>query len=301
MPSTAGKARAALQVRMTFSAPVGGRNGGRFTSQAKEVPKYFPVDGELSGLRGFKAAAVVGNCSLRSLAFHDNGMPRPRRVGDRLTIRDVEVRQCQHWACSAYGAVFENVVVTDLRGGGRAPSFMWGCLFSRVTLRGWISGLLVRWQIDPEDDSLSREFLAASLSRYQTMGLGAGHHASSVLVCRILARSSRCFGEARSGIAFCNDGSGRKAASRGEQRDLCMDSYCRQSTFLSDSRYSDCRGRLREEAKDRFGSRESLARQRIAAMRPNMRNGVSIKRLVRTRQTYAPSVQGCARAAQAGR
>lgn len=92
-----------------------------------------------------------------------------RRVGDRLTIRDVEVRQCQHWACSAYGAVFENVVVTDLRGGGRAPSFMWGCLFSRVTLRGWISGLLVRWQIDPEDDSLSREFLAANLSRYQTM------------------------------------------------------------------------------------------------------------------------------------
>ena len=30
-------------------------------------------------------------------------------------------------------------------------SFLWGCVYSNVRLKGWIGGLLHRWMPDPDD------------------------------------------------------------------------------------------------------------------------------------------------------
>ena len=78
--------------------------------------------------------------------------------------------RCAHWACSARGAMFEDVTLTDIRGGGRAPSFLWGCVFSRVTLRGWISGILFRQYVDPQDETANRVFSAANAENSLGMG-----------------------------------------------------------------------------------------------------------------------------------
>jgi hypothetical protein len=81
----------------------------------------------------------------------------------------VTVYRCEHYACHAFGVAFENVTVHDIRGGGRAPSFLWGCVFSRVVLQGWISGLMFRWQVDLDDERYSRHFLQANLAYYQSV------------------------------------------------------------------------------------------------------------------------------------
>jgi len=133
------------------------------------MTKYFPVSGELHGLHRSTNSAVVGNCSIASVAFHNNSIGIPSKPKDRCVIRDVSVYRCEHWACHAYGALFEDVTVTDIRGGGKAPSFLWGCVYSRVTLRGLISGLLFRWQLDPNDVTTSKRFLASNLALYESI------------------------------------------------------------------------------------------------------------------------------------
>ncbi len=133
------------------------------------MPSYFPVDGEVSGLNVRGARSEIGNCSLRSIAFHNNHIGYPFSLNERSVIRDVSIHKCAHWACSAYGTLFEDVSVADIRGGGRAMSFLWGCVFSRVTLRGWISGVLVRWQVDSNDLEFSKRFLAKNLAIYRSI------------------------------------------------------------------------------------------------------------------------------------
>jgi hypothetical protein len=134
------------------------------------MPKYFPVAGEIHGLaRVPKLPATIGGCKISNTTFHNNSSAIPTTPSKRLTIRDVGVYRCRHFACSAYGVLFEDVTVTDIRGGGRATSFLHGCVYSRVVLRGWIGGVLFRWFVDPNDNALSEAFLAANLQAYSSM------------------------------------------------------------------------------------------------------------------------------------
>ena len=132
-----------------------------------DMPRQFPVREEISGLVGPEGPGIVGACSIGGTQFHNNSTKMPRSPERRLTIRDVSVNRCEHFACIARGVAFEDVKVTDIRGGGRALSFLWGCLYSRVALRGHIGGILVRWRVDPRDEEFSRTFLQANLSAYQ--------------------------------------------------------------------------------------------------------------------------------------
>ena len=134
------------------------------------MPKHFPVSGEVHGLpRVVRLPATIGHCKISSTAFHNNHTAIPRSPAERLTIQDVAVYRCQHWACSAHGVAFEHVTVTDIRGGGMATSFLWGCLFRHVVLRGWFGGVLFRWQVDHTDKVLSRRFLTANLAVYASI------------------------------------------------------------------------------------------------------------------------------------
>jgi hypothetical protein len=134
----------------------------------------FTVSQEITGLSrlSHKLPATIGDFKISYTAIHNNSTAIPRDPAKRLTIRDVSIHRCQHWACSAYGVVFDNVALTDVRGGGvgaKAPSFLWGCVFSRVRIRGPLSGLWFRWKVDPDDDSLSRRFLWANIALYESI------------------------------------------------------------------------------------------------------------------------------------
>jgi hypothetical protein len=133
------------------------------------MPKHFPVDGEVFGLHVARASSALGNVSLRSIAFHNNYVAAPSKPTDRCTIRSVSVFRCEHWACSAHGVLFEDVTVEDIRGSGTARSFLWGCVYSRVVLQGWISGLLFRWQVDPNDLHASKRFLISNRALYESI------------------------------------------------------------------------------------------------------------------------------------
>jgi hypothetical protein len=133
------------------------------------MPRHFPVNGEVHGLHLSRAATVLGNVSLRSIAFHNNYVAAPNKPTERCTIRGVSVFRCEHWACSAHGALFEDVTIEDIRGGGKAMSFLWGCVYSRVMMRGWISGLLFRWQVDPNDMHASKRFLISNRALYESI------------------------------------------------------------------------------------------------------------------------------------
>lgn len=133
------------------------------------APKHFAVEGEITGLHSLRGPAAVGNCKIARTSFHNNSTPVPLKPEDRLTIQDVAIYQCQHWACFARGVVFRDVSVTDIRGGGRAPSFLFGCAYIHVSLRGWISGVMMRWQVDFDNQQLSRRFLWANMTLYESI------------------------------------------------------------------------------------------------------------------------------------
>lgn len=125
---------------------------------------------EVSGLR-LKRGLSASNFSLTNTTIHNCFIEAPKSLAHRSVVRDVTIRQCQHFACSAIGAHFENVTVEDIRGGGRAMSFLWGCVYSNVLLKGWIGGLLHRWMLDPNDIPRSRELLTDNVCFYNDIDL----------------------------------------------------------------------------------------------------------------------------------
>jgi hypothetical protein len=134
----------------------------------------FTANGEITGLGRSRPRlpSAVGNCKISHTAFHNNSTAIPTSPVARLTIRDVAMYRCHHWACYAYGVVFDSITVTDVRGGGvgaKAPSFLWGCVLSHVRIRGAFSGVWWRWRVDPNDDGLSRRFLSANLAFYKSI------------------------------------------------------------------------------------------------------------------------------------
>lgn len=134
------------------------------------MPRHFRVTGEVHSLpRAARLPATIGHRNFSNIAFHNNYTAIPQSPAERLTIRDVGVYRCQHWACSAYGVAFEDVTINDIRGGGLAMSFLWGCLFQHVVLRGWFGGVQFRWQVDPNDQLVSRRFLTANLTAYTSL------------------------------------------------------------------------------------------------------------------------------------
>jgi hypothetical protein len=88
-----------------------------------------------------------------------------------VTFRNISLEHCKHSACMLFGATLENVDVSNLTGGGRAPAFLWGCRFANVTLRGAISGLQFRWQIDIRDKLASEKFAEETNQYYRSVAV----------------------------------------------------------------------------------------------------------------------------------
>jgi hypothetical protein len=102
------------------------------------------ISGKLNGNSTLKVGAIehamLGNC-------HVSPSDNPER---RAHLFDGTLSGCKHDGCWVSGALIENVLVENLRSAGRLKTWLRGCVFSNVVLRGKISG--VTWQRPVSDD-----------------------------------------------------------------------------------------------------------------------------------------------------
>ena len=134
------------------------------------MPRHFPVTQEVSGFRLLPGCSASG-FSVTNATVHNCHVEPPKSLRNRSTISDIGIYRCEHFACSASAAIFHNVVVEDIRGGALGRTFLWGCVYSQVRLRGWIGGLLHRWMVDPNDQRMNREVLSDNRRLYEGIDL----------------------------------------------------------------------------------------------------------------------------------
>lgn len=135
------------------------------------MSKFPPLRGEISGLHPKQSPLVLANLSLAHMSINNCDIPFERRPELRARVSNISIFQCEHYANSADGALFHEVVVTELRGSSKAPTILRGCVYSRVTLRGRMGGL---WLSSSEsflyeDPHLQAAYRAANAAEYRTI------------------------------------------------------------------------------------------------------------------------------------
>ena len=112
------------------------------------MPRHFKTTKAAPDFHIPSGKETYGNCSLNETTFDNSSNAAPKLPVFRPTIRNVTINRMHHWACSAYGVIFENISICDVRGGGRAPSFFNACAFSNVVIRGWFGGCMIKWEME---------------------------------------------------------------------------------------------------------------------------------------------------------
>lgn len=87
---------------------------------------------------------AISDCTFHGCHLSNSGL-------DWNYVRRVQATGCTQINCSFDLTLFEAVTLHNLKRGGDAPLFMWGCVFDQVTLSGRISGLKINRPFDPED------------------------------------------------------------------------------------------------------------------------------------------------------
>ena len=109
--------------------------------------------------------------SIHSAVIHNSSIPIPKNISKRFELTDIEIENCKHWACNLHGAILKDIRATKLTGGKGIPAFFWGCVYSNVILKGEISGVLFRWQVDPQNEAISKKVLKHNISLYKEIPL----------------------------------------------------------------------------------------------------------------------------------
>jgi hypothetical protein len=106
---------------------------------------------ELVGQQIFGTAgpASYSDLIISDCTFHGCHLSNPGPDWNR--IQQVQVTNCTQINCSFDQTLFEGVALNNLKRGGDAPLFMWGCVFDRVTLAGRISGLKINRPFNPKN------------------------------------------------------------------------------------------------------------------------------------------------------
>jgi hypothetical protein len=135
------------------------------------MSKFPPLRGEISGLYPKQSPLVLSNLSVAHMSINNCDIPVERRPERRARVSNISIFECEHYACSANGALFHEVVVTELRGSSKAPSFLHGCAYSRVTLRGHMGGLWFSPIVNPlgQDPHLEAAYRVANAAEYRTI------------------------------------------------------------------------------------------------------------------------------------
>jgi hypothetical protein len=86
--------------------------------------KRLALRGEISGLHPLQSPLVLSNLSVAHMSINNCDVPLARRIEQRATLRDITIFQCEHYARSMHGARLQDIVVKDVRGSSKAPSFL---------------------------------------------------------------------------------------------------------------------------------------------------------------------------------
>jgi hypothetical protein len=131
------------------------------------VSKQLPLRGEISGHQLVRSS--LSDFSVAHMSINNCAIPIAPRPEQRITLRSISIYQCEHYACSAHGARFQDIQVTDLRGYSNGSSQLYGCVYSHVTLRGRMGGLRFVPRASPFDSSLNEPYLAANAAEYRSI------------------------------------------------------------------------------------------------------------------------------------
>jgi hypothetical protein len=135
------------------------------------MSKFPPLRGEISSLYPRQTPLLLSNLSIAHMSINNCDIPFERRPQRRARLSNISIFQCEHYANSAHGAFLHEVTLTDLRGSSKAPSYLRGCVYSRVTLRGRMGGLWFWHRVNCHDDDpqLEAAYRAANDAEYRTI------------------------------------------------------------------------------------------------------------------------------------
>ncbi|WP_162628849.1 hypothetical protein [Marinobacter bohaiensis] len=105
--------------------------------------------------------------SLIDATIHNSSIPVPKGPGQRFKVSNIELRKCRHWACFVHGAEIRNSTFESITGGKGVPTYLWSCLYSRVTIKGKISGIHFNWRLDPGNPCVDEAFLNDAKAFYE--------------------------------------------------------------------------------------------------------------------------------------
>lgn len=131
------------------------------------MSRRLPLRGEISGHQAVRSS--LSGFSVAHMSINNCAIPIARRPEQRVTLRDISIFQCEHYACAAYGVRFQDIQVTDLRGYSNGSSQLSGCLYSHVTLRGRMGGLRITPRASPFDLSLNEPYRVANAAEYRSI------------------------------------------------------------------------------------------------------------------------------------
>jgi hypothetical protein len=121
---------------------------------------------EISGKLNSSASVKVGTIERATLGnCHVSASGDPER---RVHLYDGRLSDCKHDGCWVNGALIENVQAENLKSGGRLKTWLRGCVFSGVVLRGKISGVTWQRAVSDDEEVNSRYDLDAK-KRYTTI------------------------------------------------------------------------------------------------------------------------------------
>jgi hypothetical protein len=135
------------------------------------VSKFPPLQGEISGLAPQRSPVVLADFSVANMSINNCDIPFERQPERRARLSNISISHCEHYACSVEGAIIRDVTVTELRGSSKAPTYLRGCVYSRVTLRGRMGGLWL-WHLVNclhDDPQLEAAYRAANEAEYRTI------------------------------------------------------------------------------------------------------------------------------------
>ena len=99
--------------------------------------------------------ALFENYKLTGCTFEGCYLPSSNKPGQWSDLRHLNISDSIQTNCAISTAKIEDVRLHNLRRHGDSPLFFWGCVFSRVTLSGRLSGLKInRSATLPENDAL---------------------------------------------------------------------------------------------------------------------------------------------------
>jgi len=135
------------------------------------MTSFADMKKELSGLRVRAGEEDVRDVSFTQTLFSGCSVQPLPAPSERFTFRRISLTKCKHGACYLHGAALHDVQVTDLTGGGGLPTFLWGCVFSNVVLKGPVSGLMFRSEVRADNPSMNELYLEDAVRFYEGVQL----------------------------------------------------------------------------------------------------------------------------------